>query len=290
MAVTGVETWVRDPYAVYAQRILELKSLDPLDREPGHAERGTGWHKALEQWARELGARETLPEDAHARLVALGETALLEAGFTQADLGVELPRFAHAARWVVDWEADRRAQGIFPVDAAIERTGALQLGAPFGPFTLTARPDRIDEGPDGYHIIDFKTGASPSAKAVLAGFSPQLTLQGAILAGGGFAAIPPGPIAGYAYIGVKGTKTAGEVREIVDKPAKGEVARSADELAEAARERLERYIAKFDDPSTPYPSQPRRQFVNKFGDYDHLARRKEWSTAPDAETDREGGT
>ena len=211
MAVTGVETWVRDPYAVYAQRILELKSLDPLDREPGHAERGTGWHKALEQWARELGARETLPEDAHARLVALGETALLEAGFTQADLGVELPRFAHAARWVVDWEADRRAQGIFPVDAAIERTGALQLGAPFGPFTLTARPDRIDEGPDGYHIIDFKTGASPSAKAVLAGFSPQLTLQGAILAGGGFAAIPPGPIAGYAYIGVKGTKTAGEV-------------------------------------------------------------------------------
>ena len=74
----------------------------------------------------------------------------------------------------------------------------------------------------------------------------------------------------------------------MDKPAKGEVARSADELAEAARERLERYIAKFDDPSTPYPSQPRRQFVNKFGDYDHLARRKEWSTAPDAENGQRG--
>jgi len=289
MAVTGVETWVRDPYAVYARRLLKLKSLDPLDREPGHAERGTGWHKALEQWARELGARKSLPEDAHARLVALGETALLDAGFTQADLGVELPRFAHAACWVIDWEADRRARGIFPVDAAIETTGTLQLAAPGGPFTLRAKPDRIDKGPDGYHVIDFKTGTSPSAKAVLAGFSPQLTLQGAILAGGGFAAVPPGAIAGYSYIGVKGTKTAGEEVEIIADGQRGRSLLSPPQMAEAARERLERYIAKFDDPSTPYPSQPRRQFVNKFGDYDHLARRKEWSTAPDAEPDSESG-
>jgi ATP-dependent helicase/nuclease subunit B len=290
LPVTGVEMWVRDPYAVYARRILKLKVLDPLDRDPGGAERGTAWHQALEQWAQALGASRTLPEDAHARLVSLGEAALLEAGFAQADLGSELPRFSHAAGWVVEWEAARRAQGVFPAAHGLEAEGQLKFAAPGGPFRLTARADRIDTGPDGYHVLDIKTGVIPTVKAVLAGFSPQLTLQGAILARGGFAPIPAGDIAGFSYVGVKGTKTAGEVREIRDSVKKGETPRPAGALADAALERLERYVARFDDPSTPYLSQPRRQFVNEYGDYDHLARRKEWSTAPDASPDAEGGT
>ncbi|WP_429910656.1 double-strand break repair protein AddB [Glycocaulis sp.] len=284
MPVTGVETWVRDPYAVYAKRILKLRVLDPLDQEPGGAERGTAWHAALEQWTRQLGDRPRLPETAHAQLVELGEAALLEAGFAPSDLGSELPRFSHAASWVVAWEAERRANGIFPARDGIEAEGRIDIRAPGGPFRLTARADRIDSGADGYHILDFKTGKTPSPKEVLAGFSPQLTLQGAILAGGGFDGIPAGPIAGYAYIGVKGTKKPGEVRGITDQPPKGEPARSPEELAEAALERLGRYIAEFDNPSTPYHSQPRRKFVNEYGDYDHLARRKEWSTAPDKES------
>ncbi|MFC4726280.1 double-strand break repair protein AddB [Glycocaulis abyssi] len=284
MPVTGAETWVRDPYAVYAKRILKLRVLDPLDQEPGGAERGTAWHAALEQWTRQLGDRPILPETAHAELVALGEAALLEAGFAQSDLGSELPRFSHAASWVVAWEAERRVNGIVPAGQGVEAEGRIDIRAPGGPFRLTARADRIDSGPDGYHILDFKTGRIPSVKEVLAGFSPQLTLQGAILAGGGFDGIPAGPIAGYAYIGVKGTKKPGEVRGITDQPPKGEPARNPEELADAALERLGRYIAKFDDPSTPYHSQPRRKFVNEYGDYDHLARRKEWSTAPDKES------
>lgn len=283
MPVTGVETWIRDPYAVYARRILGLKVLDPLDREPGGKERGDAWHKALEDWTLELGSAARLPDDAANRLVALGEAALLAAGFTQADLGSELPRFAHAARWVAEWEAERRTKGIFPVPGAIETQGHIDLNAPAGPFRLTAKPDRIDRSEEGYHILDFKTGRVPTSAEVLAGFSPQLTLQGAILQGGGFSALPPGQIAGFTYVGVKGTKTAGEVREITEKSTKDTPGRSADELAQAALEAVTRYIAKFDDPSTAYHSQPRRQYVNQYGDYDHLARRKEWSTAPDAD-------
>lgn len=290
MPVTGVEAWVRDPYAVYARRILHLKVLDPLDREPGGAERGSAWHLALERWVKEMRGSKVLPDDAHARLVALGEAALREAGMDEAGLGSELPRFAHAARWVVEWEAERRSRGIVPHENGIESKGAFTWDAPGGPFRLTARADRIDQGPDGYHVLDFKTGGMPSASEVLAGFSPQLTLQGAILARGGFAGLPALPPSSYTYVGVKGTKTAGETREIIADGKKGRPALTAPEMAEAALKRLQHYVAKYDDPSTPYLSQPRRKYVNQYGDYDQLARRKEWSTAPDPAIDGEDGT
>ena len=64
----------------------------------------------------------------------------------------------------------------------MERTASCRLTfeAPAGPFTLTARADRIEATPDGYgHILDYKTGKAPSKKEVQTGFSPQLTLTAA---------------------------------------------------------------------------------------------------------------
>lgn len=284
LPVTAIEKWVRDPYYIYAQRILKLDVLDPLDREPGPAERGTAWHSALELWVKELGDRRKLPDDALERLVALGERELVEAGFTESEMAVELARFAHGARWMVDYEAERRAQGQLPILAALETRGEISFPAGNARFTLSATPDRIDQAPEGYVILDYKTGTVPSEPSVTAGFSPQLTLTGAILSSGGFAAVPKGPIHRYRYIAVKGTKTPGGAVEIPGFDGKKKQVRGdPEEMHAKALERLKRYAAKFADLEQPYRSQPRRQFVNEYGDYDHLARRSEWSTAPDAD-------
>ena len=40
---------------------------------------------------------------------------------------------------------------------------------------------------------------------------------------------------------------------------------------------LTRLIHKYEDPNTPYLSQPRPMFASRFGDYNHLARLREWS-------------
>ena len=46
-SVTQIETWMRDPYAIYARHILRLRALEPLDAEPEAADFGTFVHAAL---------------------------------------------------------------------------------------------------------------------------------------------------------------------------------------------------------------------------------------------------
>ena len=48
LSVTEIETWLRDPYAIYAKHVLRLRPLDPLDAEIGPLERGSAVHAALE--------------------------------------------------------------------------------------------------------------------------------------------------------------------------------------------------------------------------------------------------
>ena len=40
LSVTRVETWMRDPYDLYAERILDLRLLEPIDSDPSAAIRG----------------------------------------------------------------------------------------------------------------------------------------------------------------------------------------------------------------------------------------------------------
>ena len=51
-------------------------------------------------------------------------------------------------------------------------------------------------------------------------------------------------------------------------------------IADAAR-RLRDLIEHYDRPDTAYLSQPRPEFKAKYGNYDQLARRREWSLGED---------
>src|SRR5204862_4648126 len=55
ISVTQVDRLKADPYAFYAQRILRLSALDPVDADPTAAWRGTVVHAVLEQWAKQDG-------------------------------------------------------------------------------------------------------------------------------------------------------------------------------------------------------------------------------------------
>ena len=109
LSATRVAEWVRDPYGLYARRVLRLKPLDPLDKPPGALERGNAVHGALEDLVRAWP--DALPDDFAERLAGLAVEKLEDMGFTHAELALQAARTRRAARWFADWEQDRRALG-----------------------------------------------------------------------------------------------------------------------------------------------------------------------------------
>ncbi len=264
LSATQIETLIRDPYAVYARHILKLPVLEPLDAEPSAADRGIIIHQALDDFIQMHP--DQLPDDALARLLDVGRRAF--AGHL-ARPGVRAfwwPRFERIADWFVAWQRDRQEAGWQVVLS--ERFGALRIDAVDGGFEIFAKPDRIDFRPDlGLAILDYKTGQPPSAKQVASGLSPQLPLEAAIAAAGGFENVPQDRMAQLIYVHLSGGRQAGSAL-----PLKLDVS----EVVEHTLSGVRRLIVKFADPATPYLSRPRPQFENRFGDYDHLARVGAW--------------
>ncbi len=264
LSVTAVETWMRDPYAIYARYILKLRKLDPIAADPGAADRGEIIHATLDAFLREFP--DALPPDALPRLLELGRREFGPLLRTHPDVwAFWWPRFERVAAWFVALERDRRPR---LRTLGTEVPGALTLHGPGGPFTLTAKADRIDRGPDGLVVIDYKTGTPPSTREIELGFAPQLPLEAVIAETGGFGGIDPGAVAELAFWRLSGGDPAGE-----EKPVKGDPAL----LAAEARAGLEALIRHFDDAATPYRSRPRPAMAPRYTDYAHLARVQEWS-------------
>ncbi|MEE9544067.1 MAG: double-strand break repair protein AddB [Rhodospirillales bacterium] len=267
LSVSRVETWIRDPYAIYAERILGLRPLDPLDADPGAAERGSVIHKALERFIAAHPGE--LPADPVGEMIAIGRKVFEEHLDRPGVRAFWWPRFQRIARWFVDFERGRRGGG--QMTAATEVNGRLALAAPAGDFTLTARADRIDLlSGGGLAIIDYKTGQTPTSPQVECGLAPQLPLEAAIAGDGGFEGIDGEKIDQLIYLRLSGGRPAGEMKVL-----KLDVAETADKALAKLRKR----IADFDNPEMPYRSRQVSMFESRYGDYDHLARVKEWTAA-----------
>ena len=273
LPVTQIETWMRDPYAVYARYVLGLRKLDPLDADPGRADYGTFIHSALDRFIRRHPPPAPLPADGEARLLDLGREAFAAVLDRPGIWAFWWPRFERIARWFVATERSRRA-GL--AASVTEARGRIEIAGPAGPFVVSAIADRIDRtSAGGLVILDYKTGAPPTADEVAAGFAPQLPLEALIAEEGGFQNVPPGAVAQLEYWRLKGSDPAGEIRKLALDPAR---------LVAEARAGLARLIATFDDPSTPYEARPRPNRAPRFSDYEHLARIKEWAAGESGES------
>lgn len=272
-SVTEIETLRRDPYAVYARRILDLRALDPLIRDPGAAERGNLFHDILHRFIAS-GADPTAPEALqalrHVGRAVFGEVAL------PADIEATWwPRFERTALGIVGWERSR-ADGILSrhAEARAKPFDVAETGK-----TLSGYADRIDLRADGSaDILDYKTGSTPSKGQAHTLVSPQLALEAALLARGAFAGPGPATPCRLAYVRLKAN---GDVEEeSILKHSQSE--RTAVDLAEDAWIRLTALLVHYDDPNAGYLSRalPFRE-ADMEGEYDHLARVLEWSAGGD---------
>jgi ATP-dependent helicase/nuclease subunit B len=275
LSVTEIETLVRDPYSVFAKHVLKLDALEPIAEAPSAAKRGTIIHDILGSFAADYP--DALPVHALEDLIQRGEDKFGDIAESFPEIYAEWwPRFERMAAAFVVWEEARRA-GIAQVHA--ERSGALPIALPDGSaFTLRARADRIEARRDGtFAIIDFKTGAPPGIKEVFAGFSPQLTLEAAMLMQGAFKGLPASTeTPNLVYVHTSGGRTPLKPREI--KPLPGDN-RSVAGIVEEHRAKLTELVGRYVSGEAGYRSQPYAKYAKRFSDYDHLARVKEWSLA-----------
>ncbi|MEM7442484.1 MAG: double-strand break repair protein AddB [Pseudomonadota bacterium] len=265
LSVTGFYAWQVDPYALYAEKILGLRQLDPIEASPGAAERGQILHAILAEF---LAKIDPTSPDALTQLLKIGRAHFRTLSDYPGLMAFWWPRFERVAVWIVARERDRPT-GQRPL--ALEAAGRLYVDAPAGRFEVTARVDRIDgraaAGASALTIIDYKTGQPPSTAMVTSGYYPQLQLEALIAEAGGFAGVS-GQVERLAFWHLSGGREPGRERAFDEA--------EVEELKSGADKGLKALIAAFDRPETPYRSHPRGRALRPFG-YDHLARVKEWS-------------
>jgi len=263
LSVTQIENWMVDPYAIYAKKILNLVPLDAPAADPGPAQRGQMIHTALETFSEEKSG-DMGPEDL-ALLLEHGKRAFGDMINHASVWAFWWPRFEQIATAFISAQIKRQTHTKM---IASEVDGETILDCGGVKFTLTGRADRLDKNQQtgALEIIDYKTGGAPSEKKIRGGYAPQLPLLGMLASKGCFKGLPALPVDSLSYWLVKGGKTPLEIKyPDVD----------ATEEIEKAETGLRTLIATFHLEATPFLSNPRPAYTG-YGDYDHLARVKEW--------------
>ncbi|MGH6935713.1 MAG: PD-(D/E)XK nuclease family protein, partial [Methylocella sp.] len=268
LSVTQIETLRRDPYALYAEKILRLRELDPFGGSLGATELGSAIHEALERFV-DCYPAGLLPPDAREKLHGF----LRESLFTQlqdADfVALKWPRLEKTIDFFLGFEAKRRDR-IKAIKTECE--GKLDIPLDDGSiFRLTARADRIELNNDGtVTLVDYKTGAPPGMNEILVGFAPQLTLEAAMAVRGAFNLGAEIASVEALYLKLGGAR-GGEAKPVVFAGAN-----FMDVVGDHYRGLVE-MLNHFRDPARTYPPRPFPKFAKRYNAYDHLARVKEWS-------------
>lgn len=252
LSFTQVEKLMVDPYSIYAQKILELYKLDDIEPQASHAEWGTVVHKILEKY---FGSQRDIMDCA-------------EEVFAAADYGYVVdslwrPRFERIAEWVEQQPRDAKMY--------CELKGEWIIDAPAGDFILTAKVDRIDDMPEGFKVIDFKTGAIPTDMEMQQGIKSQLVVAAAIIRAGGFKKY----LTSHTVAGLEYWKLGGKEMGKITKHATLE-GQNLEQAVEQVESRLPEIIAAYDNENKAYDAVPEFRFKPKYNDYEQLERLSEW--------------
>ena len=274
LSITEIETWIEDPYAIYAKHILKLDALEPLHRIADARERGVLYHGILEEFVSTVRS----PDDDNAleQFIEIAQHHFNSASLPAEHAALWWPRFKTIAANFLDWH---RLYKPSTQSIHVELSGKTDIG--LDGFSLRGRADRIDRLTDGsLAFFDYKTSNNPLTSRVRDAKAPQLSLEAAMAARGAFGEELKGDASVFGYVRLHPDNELKVDLIGDDKDKKAD----AKQLAEDSWTRLIGLIQAYRDPSKDYRSKAKGE-LNKgwVSDYDHLARVKEWSVADDGE-------
>jgi len=261
LSVTQIKTLVRDPYAIYAKKVLRLNPLDPLKATSDPALKGEVFHNILERFI----ASDPPLDDAGGRaaLLTVATDVLADRCPWPLVRLHWLTQIESLSGAFLEGERARRAKG---VPRVLEASGKTQMEG--AELLLTARADRIDIAPDGRALIyDYKTGVMPTIKNQPT-FDKQLLLTAGMVERGAFEKLPATPVTEAAFIGVKADS------KVVPAPLD-------DHPAATVWEDTRRWLIAWRDPARGYTARRAMLSITDRSDFDHLSRRDEWSSTQD---------
>ena len=257
ISVTQVERLVRDPYAIYAEKILGLRPLPQLGRFAGARDRGISFHMVFEQFIDEIAS--DVPGNAAEILMDTAERVLAAQTPWKTERRMWLGRLGRVAESFVAQERQRRE---IASPHLREVSAQLRLSELARDIRLVCKADRIDRDADGaIAIYDYKSSL-PSDKQVRL-FSKQLHLEANLAIKGGFADLGR---ARTKHMELIGLSKPGDIEVLDPEP---------DALGEIWDDFIV-LMAHFEDPANGYAARLRPMMKDAWDDFDQLARRGEW--------------
>lgn len=261
LSVTSIEMWMRDPYALYAKKILKLAPFDDIDYQIGPREKGILIHRSLELFFQ----NKIDPNNINSlrKLIDIGENVFSPYINIPIVKGFWWPRFKRIAKWFIDQQKQLKN-----ITTLSEVWGEYELKTNSGNFTIFAKADRIDIKDNNISIIDYKTGVPSSSLEVKLGYACQLPLESVIAENGGFESLNSKKCDELVFWKLSGGHPAGQKIYIKE---------DVKELSKDAINGVKHLVESFDNIETPYRSFPRNKYSLKYNDYKHLARVDEWN-------------
>jgi ATP-dependent helicase/nuclease subunit B len=263
LSVTDFDRLMADPFAFYANKILNLRPLESVAAQPSYAWRGSVVHDILEHWVNEDDCD---PEKLNQRAADL----LSNQAVHPALRALWQPRIAEGLRWIAQQTQEMRADGRGVLVAEVK--GKTEIDG----VKIIGRVDRIDRLPDGrLAIIDYKTGSSPTDAKVLAGFALQLGLIGLIAEDGGIKGAE-GEAGAFEYwsLAKKYSNFGNISTPVTDIGRAGK--KPAEEFVDFAREYASQAIQRWILGSEPFYAKLHPEYA-PYADYDQLMRYEEWN-------------
>jgi ATP-dependent helicase/nuclease subunit B len=281
LSATWVEKWMKNPYRVYAEKILKLRLLDPVDQDTLHAERGSFVHDVLLEFVQAYPHE--MPDSATHIILEIGKRKLSDLENIATHWHYWWPRFERLVTWFVDEETKWRKDATPWIQ---EETGQVEIytnPVTGRKFIITAKADRIDRiKAGGAAIMDYKTGGIPSLYKIKNGAAPQLPIESFILGQGGYkdTALEPKLMVYWKLSGSH--SSAGEVKPLHQL--------DMSEIVPATEDGLNTLIRAFENIETPYIARASggRLYDDEHA-YAHLARTSEWSSGEREEDDADNG-
>ena len=262
-SVTDVEKLIRNPYAIYARKVLKLEPLKAFAEAPANALRGQIFHQAIGEWnkAQAQGLEALLAE---------GEKAFASLGNEARERKFWWPHFRRLAQYLAQLEQDQFASRL---RIHAEASGRHEFEVDGIAHMLTARADRIDVLENGsFRLIDYKSGGVPSKKQVTSGLSPQLTLEAHLLLAKGFA-LAPNRTDSALYVAIGSGRQGLKVRPAVEED------KDVNSVAQSHFSNLCRLLGLYRNPEQAYLPRLREISDEDVAEYDHLSRYLEWQLA-----------